>query len=142
MNDKQADAAANGIIGLFLFVAILIFATICMWGYPHYRVWSAGMRGEASLRQAESEKKIAIETAKAKLEAAKLEAEAEVERAKGMSKAIEAVGEMSKKYPEYKHQRFIEGFAEALEQGKIDQIIYVPTEANIPIIEAGLRPVK
>ncbi len=28
-------------------------------------------------------------------------------------------------------------FAEALQSEKIDQIIYVPTEANIPITEAG-----
>ncbi len=54
-----------------------------------------------------------------------------------MSEAIRAVGEMAQKYPEYKHQRFIEGFAQALEDGKVQYMIYVPTEANIPVLEAG-----
>lgn len=104
--------------------------------YPYYTVWSQRMHGEAELARAESSKRILVETAKAKLDSSKLEAEAEIERSKGLAKAIEIVGEMAKKYPEYRHQHFIEGFAEALREGKISQVIYVPTEANIPILEA------
>jgi regulator of protease activity HflC (stomatin/prohibitin superfamily) len=127
---------------VFLLAVGVVLVCVTMIGLPmfvvpHYNVWSAGMRGQAMLREAEHSKRITIETAKAKVEAAKLEAEAEFERAKGMSKSIEAVGEMASKFPEYKLQRFIEAYATALEDGKIDQIIYVPTEANIPIVEAG-----
>lgn len=95
-------------------------------GVPIYKVWKAGKTGEATLRQAESEKKILIEQAAAEKEAA-------AERAA----AIEIIGEAAKKYPEYRQQEFIGAFAEAMADGKIDQIIYVPTEANIPITEAG-----
>jgi hypothetical protein len=47
------------------------------------------------------------------------------------------IGEAAKKYPEYRTQEFIGAFAEAIKDGKIDQIIYVPTEAGIPIVESG-----
>lgn len=135
---KQEESVLP-IVALFGFIALAVIAILLgvMWGLPHYSVWRQGLRGEAELRYAQQEKQIAVETAKAKVESARLEAEAEVERAKGMAAAIEAVGEMAQKYPEYKHQRFIEGFATALEEGKAETIIYVPTEANIPVLEAA-----
>ncbi len=49
------------------------------------------------------------------------------------------MGEAAQKYPEYRQQEFIGAFGEALKSGTISQIIYVPTEANIPIMEAGRK---
>ena len=110
-------------IGTAVFVLVAFVAAL--FGYPHYKVWSAGMTGKASLMQAEQERKIQIEQAKAELESAKLRAD-----------AISIVGKASKEYPEYRTQEFIGAFAEAVKSDKIEQIIYVPTEANIPIVEA------
>ncbi len=134
MNEKQ-------IIRVVVILGLMLggFIVSMLWITPHYRVWKAGLTGEAMLKVAEQEKKIIIETAKARLEASKLDAQAEVERAKGMSMSIAEVGEMAQKFPEYKNQRFIEAFSTAMEEGKIDHVIYVPTEANIPILEAGNR---
>lgn len=107
-------------------VVLLVLAVPgCLAGYPVYNVWAAGMAGKASLMQAEQERKIQIEQAKAELEAAKLRSE-----------AIQIVGKASKEFPEYRTQEFIGAFAEAVKSDKIEQIIYVPTEANIPIVEA------
>ena len=69
-----------------------------------------------------------IETARAEVEAAELRAQ-----------AIGIMGEAAKNYPEYRLQEFMGAFAEALKEGNIQQIIYVPTEANIPILEAEKR---
>lgn len=110
-------------VGGFLVLALI---GLTLWAWPTYRVWSKGMNGRAVLREAEFEKQIMIETAKAEVEAAKLRAE-----------AIALMGEAAQKYPEYRQQEFIAAFAEAVQSGAIDQIIYVPTEANIPITEAG-----
>jgi regulator of protease activity HflC (stomatin/prohibitin superfamily) len=106
-------------------VFVLSAFVAALFGYPHYKVWSAGMAGRASLMQAEQERKIQIEQAKAELESAKLRAE-----------AISIVGKASKEFPEYRTQEFIGAFAEAIKSDKVEQIIYVPTEANIPIVEA------
>lgn len=105
------------------FIVILVICLLCF-GIPKWNVWRAGLSGEASLKKAEQEKLIMIETAKAEKEAAEYEAE-----------AIRIMGEAAKKYPEYRQQKFIGAFSEALEKGNIDQIIYVPTEASIPILE-------
>ena len=89
-------------------------------------VWKQGMDGQAALVEAEQSKMIQVQVAKAELESAKLRAE-----------AIKLVGQAAKDYPEYRKQEFIGAFGEALRDGRIQQIIYVPTEANIPIVEAG-----
>jgi len=115
--------------GKALAVIIGGIALVCLvaaFGWPFYNVWSSSMVGRASLMRAEQEKQIAIEQAKAELESAKLRAQ-----------AIEIVGEASKRYPEYRTQEFIGAFGDAIKSGQVEQIIYVPTEANIPIVEAN-----
>lgn len=125
------------IVLLFVFALIVCLSCVggCLYFQPHYHVWQQGLEGEASLKRAEMEKKVLIETSRAKSEAAELEAEAEVKRAKGMAEAIKIVGEMAQQFPEYKSQRFIEAFSTSLEGDNPPKLIFVPTEANIPILE-------
>lgn len=110
------------------FTTIVVLGIIfgLMMGLPVYNVWRAEKSGQARLAEAEQSRQIIIAQARAEVDAAKMRAE-----------AIEIVGEMAKKYPEYRLQEFIGAFAEALQEGNIDQIIYVPTESNIPIMEAS-----
>lgn len=75
--------------------------------------------------RAEQEKQIQIAQARAEVESSRLRAE-----------AIEIVWEASQKFPEYRTQEFIWASAEAMNNGNIQKIIYVPTEAWIPILEA------
>ena len=106
---------------------VVLFLCGCgLLGYPYYKVWNASMTGKAALMRAEQEKQIAIEQAKAELESAKLRSE-----------AIKIVGQASKEFPEYRTQEFIGAFGDAIKSGQVEQIIYVPTEANIPIVEAN-----
>lgn len=125
MKDNQE---ATGLAGLIALVVLFLFIGFIMWAWPTYGVWRADKAGEAELRRATQQKKIMVEQAQAEVESAKLRAQ-----------AIESVGAAAQKYPEYREQEFIGAFAEALQQGNVSQIIYVPTEANIPIIEAGHR---
>lgn len=114
-----------------LVIAVVAIAIILglMFGLPQYRVWQQEMAGKARLAEATQSRQILIEQARAEKEAAVLQAE-----------AIQIMGEAAQKYPEYRKQEFIGAFGEALKSGKISQIIYVPTEANIPIMEASSRP--
>lgn len=111
----------------------LIFVTgivviLVMFLMPKYRVYSQELRGQAALAEAKSSKQVQVEQARGELESSKLRAE-----------AIEIIGRAAKEYPEYRTQEFIGSFGEALREGNIEQIIYVPTEANIPVLEAGKR---
>ncbi len=120
---KINESSAGGIAALLVMVAVVVVGFA--WGIPKYNVWRAGLSGEALLKKAEHEKQVMIETAKAELEAAALQAE-----------AIEIVGEMAKKYPEYRDQQFIAAFGEAINNGSV-KMIFVPTEGNIPLLLKG-----
>ncbi len=99
-----------------------------MFVFPQYGVWQQGLAGEASLAKATQERKILVQQAQAEVDAAGLRAE-----------AIQIVGQAAKDFPEYRLQEFMGAFAEALNSDSIQKIIYVPTEANIPILDAGKR---
>jgi len=114
------------IIVMIATVAVVGLIAIAMIGLPLYGVWQQGLSGEAALAKAEQTRKILIEQAKAEKESAAIRAE-----------AIQIIGQAAKDFPEYRLQEFMGAFAEALNSDKIEQIIYVPTEANIPVMEAG-----
>lgn len=88
------------------------------------------MRGKAEFAQAEQNRRIKVEEAKANLEAEKLNAEAEVERAKGAAEAIRIEnGQITPTYIQYLWVRQQNG-------NNVEKIIYIPTEASMPILEA------
>ena len=100
-----------------------------MFGLPMYNVWQQEMSGRAELAKAEQNRQIKIEEAKANLEAEKLNAQAEIERAKGAAEAIRIEnGSLTTTYIQYLWVR---------QQNNIpNKVVYVPTEANLPILEA------
>lgn len=69
--------------------AIVLFALIAVGlvGCPRYEVYYQQMTGQAEFARAEQNRRIKIEEAKANLEAEKLNAQAEIERAKGAAEA-------------------------------------------------------
>lgn len=114
-------------------IAIIALAVAGLVGVPYYTVWSQEMDGKAEFAKAEQNRKIKIEEAKANLEAEKLNAQAEVERAKGAAEAISIEnGSITPTYIQYLWVR-----QQNLNSG--DKVIYVPTEASLPILEAGKR---
>lgn len=115
------------VLGITIIVLIVL---AFLFGVPKYNVWSAEMKGRAEMARAEQNRKIMIEEAKANLEAQKLNAQAEIERAKGMAQSIEIEnGKLSVLYIQYLWVRNID---------KMDgDKIYIPTEANLPILEAN-----
>jgi regulator of protease activity HflC (stomatin/prohibitin superfamily) len=125
---KNQNGSVEIVVSVIAFITILAIIVFSIFVWPMVNVWRSGLTGEAELRRAEQTRQILITQAKAEEEAA-------VHR----SKAIMIMGEAAKKYPEYRQQEFIGAFADAMHNGRINQIIYVPTEAGIPILEAGKR---
>lgn len=114
---------------MFTVLMFLIGMSVILWAFPQYKVYSRELNGKAELREAEWNKKIQIEAAIAEKEAAKLKAESEVIRAGGIAEANKIISDsITENYIRYK---FIEG----LNDGHTE-VIYVPTEANLPILEA------
>ncbi len=122
----------NPIPAIILVFSIFVISLIgIMAGLPRYKVWSQEMKGKAELARAEQNRQIKIEEAKANLEAEKLNALAEIERAKGAAEAIKIEnGSLSEKYIQYLWVR---------QQNHLNDktVIYIPTETNLPILEAS-----
>lgn len=101
-------------------------------GYPRYKVWKKEMDGKAKLREAEQDRQILIEEAKARLEAEKLNAQSEVERARGMAEAMKIEnGQLTAEYNQYLFIRSLEDLAD---KGDLPQIIYLPTSGMLPVM--------
>ena len=98
---------------------------------PWYNVWSQEMEGKAEFAKAEQNRKIKIEEARANLEAEKLNAQAEIERAKGAAEAIKIEnGSITPTYIQYLWVRQQSDLSDKT-------VIYVPTESNLPILESA-----
>ncbi|NIP54121.1 MAG: hypothetical protein GWN00_01485 [Aliifodinibius sp.] len=106
-----------GVVGVMLVI-------LALYVWPTYRVWQKELAGKARLKEAEYTKQIMVEQAKAERDAAELQAA-----------AIAIVGEAAQAYPEYQYQQFLTAFGTALENGDIKQVVYIPTEAGILLVE-------
>jgi hypothetical protein len=120
-------------------ISVAIFVIIAViWGFSAggrmYDVWAQKKRGEAELAHAQSNRQIKTLEAKAFEESSKHLAEAEIIRAKGVAEANKIIGESLKNNEGYLRYLWITSL-----QSSNKEIIYVPTEANIPILEAGKR---
>lgn len=131
MNDYQV---AKLIIGSALLITVLSVGT-CAGVRPIYRVWQQEQEGRAEKARADMNRQIAVVEAQAKHESAKALAAAEVERAKGVAEANRIIGDSLKENESYLRWLWIEG----LKTNQM-QVIYVPTEAGLPILEAGKAP--
>ncbi len=117
---------------IFTLVAIILIIAITLWGIPKYAVYSKELQGKAQLKQAEWNRQIAIQEAKAEKESALLKKEADIIRAEGIAEANNIIAKSLTE--EYIIWKWVEG----LHDGS-SEVIYVPTEANMPILEAGKR---
>ncbi|SDL68350.1 hypothetical protein [Pseudomonas indica] len=150
---RNQQAAAFGFLAMLALVAILL-VILALWAWPKYRVYKLELDGIAALKEAEWSKQILIEEAKAREQAslmqakakvtlaeaegraqvvrAKAEGQADIERAKAAAEANRIIGESLKNNEQYLRYVWIKG----LQDGKGERI-YIPTEAGMPILEAG-----
>ena len=124
---------AKYVIGAVLF--IVFSAGLGMWGCPTYKVYSQQKAGEAKLRESEYSRRSLGEEARAKKDSAVFQAEAEITRAKGVAEANKIIGESLKDNDAYLRYLWVQG----LNDGS-SEVIYIPTEANLPILEASRKP--
>jgi len=116
------------IMGIAL-ISLVIMGMILLAIAPVYNVWAKQLNGKAELKEAEWNKQVQIEDALGKQLAAIHLAQAEIERAKGVAEANRIIAQSIDE--QYLRYLFIHNL-----EGSEKQIIYVPTEANLPILEA------
>ncbi len=126
LSKKNVILVVSGIFSILLII----------WGLSAagrvYNVWAQRKEGEAELAKAEYNRRIKTLEAKATFESSRHLCEAEVIRAEGVAQANKIIGDSLKNNDAYLRYLWINGL-----QSQRDQIIYVPTEAGLPILEAG-----
>ena len=120
------------LIAATLFVGFLIIGGC--WAVPQYNIYYQRMSGDAELQRQTFEKQVVVQAALAKKESASLLAEAEVLRAGGVAQANKIIGDSLKNNESYLRWLWIEHMADSKKE-----TIYIPTEAGLPILEAGKR---
>ncbi len=130
MRDYNLGGPGAGCTLAGLAAGILVLAIVLI-GYPQYRVYSQRLSGEAALAEAQSSRQVAILEARAKKESAIALADAEVIRAQGAARANKILQD-SLGGPEG-YLRYLQ--IQALQETKAG-LIYVPTEAGLPVTEA------
>lgn len=137
---------AIGIAALGVALALLIgIIWAFIYGWQYFKVFNAEQTGKAEYAQADQNRQITIVEAQAaneaatsqalaKVKIAQAEAQAEVERAKGVAQANAIIGDSLKGNEDYLRYLYITGLT-----AHANQIVYIPTEATLPILEAGKR---
>ena len=120
-------------------VLLAIILGIALVGMPTYNVYSKQMKGKAAYEEAVQNRRIRVLEAQALLDSAELTAKAEIARARGTNEANRIMAESLGGPDNYLRWAYINMLQETA--GKGDRsVIYLPTEAGMPILEAGRRP--
>lgn len=118
-----------GLVGIFVWFVFV---------YPYWNVFASKLSGEAKLQEAMNEQRVQLAAAKARKEAATINKEAAIIEAEAVSAQIEKIGQKLTAHDLYLKWQWIQ----MMEKRPENSTIYVPTEANLPILEAGKRSIK
>lgn len=120
-----------GIIAILTTLTVFVIAA-CMAILPRYSVWAAHKSGESELAKANNEQKIQISKAQSRLDAAQLNKKAAIVEAEAVAAQIKTIGENLQQHDLYLKWQWIK-----MMEDRKGSTIYVPTECNLPILEAS-----
>ncbi len=112
-------------------LGFICLVVLLMAGCPAYRVYTAKMEGEAKLAHARYSKQVMVQEAIAKDSSAIFEAAADTTHAHGVAWSNEIIGRSLINNPKYLEYLWIN------EINHNNNVMYIATEAGLPIIEAG-----
>ncbi len=124
--------------GVGAIIGVIVFWVLV--GYPRWRVWASHQEGLADLALANNEQQIQISKARARQQAAELNKQAAITEAEAVAEQIDRIGQQLTNHDLYLRWQWIKMMEDT--HGEDDQrtVIYVPTESQLPILEARRKP--
>ena len=119
---------------LLIIISSISLIWLIFWWVPEYFRYQTRQNAQNELAAQQYLKQVAIATAESKNESAKYEAQAEITRAEWVAKANAIIGQSLKDNEAYLKYLWINNMSTTSKE-----VIYVPTEANLPILEAWKR---
>lgn len=139
------DRKGSGELAMVVFLALMcvLLIGVAMWGLPHYRVYKQTLRGQADLREAEWSRQIMVAQARAQAESDSIRAFGTLAAARleNLRDSVQAMGEAAANRiigEELTDERLRYIWIKGMERGG-SQVIYIPTEAGLPLLEARPR---
>ncbi len=114
---------------ILIAVNVLTGCSACRDYHRQQDMLDAEYKGKGELLQAESNKKVIVETAKANLEAAKMNAEADIIRAKGVAESNKIIGSSLENNRAYLEWLWIDNI-----EKNPNAVYYIPTENKMPLM--------
>jgi len=128
------------VIAVLLMAApFAIAAAVLMTVIPIYKVWALHKSGQADLARAKNEQQVQVAQAQGRLDAASLNKQAAIIEAEAVAEQIDKIGKSLTEHDLFLRWQWIKMMEERSSDG--NETIYVPTEANLPILEATRRTV-
>jgi regulator of protease activity HflC (stomatin/prohibitin superfamily) len=112
-------------------VAIILWILV---GYPRWSVWASHQEGLAELQKAKNEQQMQVAQAQGRVDAANLNKQAAIIEAEAVSEQIKRIGTELSHHDLYLRWQWIKMMEDIDTHATT---IYVPTEANLPILEAS-----
>jgi len=134
--EQVTSQGTNWVFWIFLGIGAVFVWFVFF--YPKWNVWASHLSGEAEYQQSIKEQKIQISKAQARKDAALLNKEAAIIEAEAVAAQIEKIGKQLTEHDLYLKWQWIK----MMEERPDSSVIYVPTEAGLPILEAGKRNIK
>lgn len=126
--NENKDIYLSGFVSLLLVILVISWFQFAS---PMICIWQERQAGKAELARAESNRQIKVCEAMAFKESAKSLADAEIIRARGVAEANQIIGKSLSENEQYLRYLWIQSLKD-----NHKEVIYVPTEANLPILEA------
>jgi hypothetical protein len=139
-NERAREDAKKGRWVLYSAAGVALLLALGLAGCPEYNIYSSRMEGEAELAKATYSKKVAVQTAQAKFDSADLEARTDMRRAEGIASANKTLSDGLGGPEGYLKWLYIEALKDVAQHNGT-QTIYIATEAGVPVLEAGKRPI-
>lgn len=121
-------AVTLAVFGVIVFGAAAVF-------WPQVNIYAQEMEGKAELAKADFSRKVKVTEAQATMDASKLLATAEIERAKGAAEANRIIADGLGGPEGYLRYLSIQTMEKAAERG--NSLIYIPTDGGVPVTESG-----
>jgi hypothetical protein len=124
--------------GWIFWIVLALVGVWILWGLvfgPRWNVWAQHQDGLADLANARNEQQVQVAQAQGRLDAANLNKQAAIVEAEAVAEQINRIGAGLTQHDLYLKWQWIK----MMEERPKNSVIYVPTEAGLPILEAGKR---
>lgn len=135
MRDDTIRGIATTVLVILVIVGIIFGIGATINWYQTFKVYSAEQEGKAELQKAEFTRQISTLDAAAKINIAKGDAQAEIERARGAAEANKILADSLEGKEDYLRYLYIQTLGQNGNGNR--EIIYVPTDGLLPITESG-----